>query len=37
MSHYKIIKSLEDAVKYNKKIEDKMYYVKIVDKKAEAI
>ena len=37
MAHNKIIKNLEIAAKENKPIEEYMYYVKVVDKKKEAI
>ena len=37
MAHNKIIKNLEAAAKENKPIEEYMYYVKVVDKKKEAI
>ena len=37
MAHCKVIKNLENAVKDNKPVEDYMYYVKVTDKKQEAI
>lgn len=37
MAHSKVIKNLESAVKDNKPVEDYMYYVKVTDKKQEAI
>jgi hypothetical protein len=38
MAHSKVIKTLENASKNNKvQVEDEMFYVKVVDKKAQAI
>ena len=37
MAHFKRIRLLEDANNYSGKLEDKIFYVKEVDKKAEAI
>lgn len=37
MGHFKRIRLLEDSNKCNSSIEDMMYYVKVVDKKAEII
>lgn len=37
MAHSKVIKGLEAAAKENKPVEEYMYYVKVVDKKKEAV
>ena len=37
MAHYKVIKNLELAAKQGTKLEDEMFYVKVVDHQAEAI
>lgn len=37
MGHFKRIRLLEDSNRTNSAVEDRMYYVKVVDKKAEII
>lgn len=37
MGHFKRIRLLEDSNRTNSAVEDMMYYVKVVDKKAEII